>query len=164
MSFLGLWRRLGRPEIRTTATFPEWKNTFSLHLATIFDEKSAWETAIYEISAFVTTRKPRILRMNFDFSEELLGQMRKHVRFPLKTFALIRKTCFRGVKTRVLGTLISLRIKKNRQTCALARVFWAPKRAQKHPKRPKPAKWPKSGAGARKTSPKKVDFLWDFGG
>ena len=65
------------PEIRTTATFPEWKNTFSLHLATVFDEKSAWETAIYEVSAFVKTQKPCMLRIKSSISSELLGQMRE---------------------------------------------------------------------------------------
>ena len=41
--------------------------------------------------------------------------------------ALVRKTCFRGFKTRVLGTLISLKINKNVPSEALARVFWGPK-------------------------------------
>ena len=38
-----------------------------LTIGKIIEGKSAWETAIYEVSAFVKTRKPRILRMKFNF-------------------------------------------------------------------------------------------------
>ena len=56
----------GDPEIRTTATFPEWKNYIFLHLATIFDGKSAWDTVEYEVSTFAKTPKPSILRMKMN--------------------------------------------------------------------------------------------------
>ena len=40
----------GDPEIRTRAIFTEWKNAVSLHLAAIFEEKSAWDTVKYWVS------------------------------------------------------------------------------------------------------------------
>ena len=57
----------GDPEIRTRAIFTEWKNAVSLHLAAIFEGKSAWDTVKYRVSAFAETQKPRILciKMNF---------------------------------------------------------------------------------------------------
>ena len=57
----------GDPEIRTRSIFTEWKIYVSLHLAAILEEKSAWDTVKYRVSAFAETRKPRILciKMNF---------------------------------------------------------------------------------------------------
>ena len=62
-AFGGAW---GDPEIRTTATFPEWKNGVSLHLATILNEKSAWDIVEYEVSTFAKTQEPCILRIKMN--------------------------------------------------------------------------------------------------
>ena len=38
-----------------------------MHLATIFDGKSAWDTVEYEVSTFAKTPKPCILRIKMIF-------------------------------------------------------------------------------------------------
>ena len=38
-----------------------------MHLATIFDGKSAWDTVEYEVSTFAKTQKPCILRIKMNF-------------------------------------------------------------------------------------------------
>ena len=70
----------GDPEIRTRPIFTEWKNVVSLHLAAVFDEKSAWDTVKYEVSTFAKTPKPRILRIKMFFNE-FIGHMREKARF-----------------------------------------------------------------------------------
>ena len=122
----------GDPEIQTRATFPEWKNDVFLHVAAIFDEQIAWDTVKYWVSAFAETRKPRILHIEMYFFNDFIDQMREKSLIFMKNHLLsFEKTCFRGVKTRVLGTLISLKISKIVPSDALARVFGGSKRAQK---------------------------------
>ena len=42
-----------------------------LHLAVIFDEKSAWDTVKYKVSAFAETQKPCILRIKMNFFQRV---------------------------------------------------------------------------------------------
>ena len=88
-----------------------------------------------QVSAFAEMLKPRILRIKTEFFRKLVGQKMEQSSIFMKkqslSFEKLIKTCVRGVKTRVLGTLISLKIWKRGLNDALARVFGGSKRVQK---------------------------------
>ena len=81
---------MGDPEIRTTATVPEWKIKVSMHSAKTIEEKSVWETAIYEVSAFAKTQKPCIIRNKINFFQRFTrpneGKILILIKKPLLSF------------------------------------------------------------------------------
>ncbi len=106
-------------------------------MAAIFDEQIAWDTVKYWVSAFAETRKPRILHIEMYFFNDFIDQMREKSLIFMKNHLLsFEKTCFRGVKTRVLGTLISLKISKIVPSDALARVLRGVNKSPEEPKMP----------------------------
>ena len=131
--FLCLWRRLGRPRNSNHSNSSRMENAVSLNLAMIIEEKK-WLGDRY-IRGFGFCENPETLYSTYHkynvqpASRPNEGQSSLSV----KNVALFRKTCFRGVKTRVMGTLFSLKIKKKGSLLLWLEFFGgqkAPQRAQ----------------------------------
>ena len=94
--FLSLSRPRGAPQTRATASFPEVKNAFSLHLASISDEKSAWDTVKHVVLKFSETLKPCILRVEMKFFYRVKRPNgRKNMNFNEKAMLAFEKRDFR---------------------------------------------------------------------
>ena len=135
MSLLGLWRRFGRPRNSNHSNVSRVEKRCFLAFGCDFQ----WKKCLghRRIRGFDFCENAETLYSTYQnelFSLSLSAKCMKKLDFRWKTCALIRKTCFRGVKSRVLGTLFSMRIDKKGLTAALARVFGGSKSAQKSPK------------------------------
>ena len=129
MSFLGLWRRFGRPRNSNHSNISRVEKLYFLAFGYDFRGKKCLGHRRIRDFDFCENAGTLYSTYQNAFFFELICQMReKKPNFHEKTVALVRKMCFRGVKTRVLGTLISPKINKIRQSHALARVFGGSKR------------------------------------
>ena len=105
-----------------------------LHLATIFEEKSAWDTVKYEVLTFAETQKPSILRMKMNFFQRVCRPNEGKSLISIKKALLsFEKRVFEESKLEFWAPYFHLKLRK-RGLLMLSLEFWGgpkePKRAQ----------------------------------